>query len=40
MILHETVDLGGNRLEAVWRDNAPAATRPRTFARVEARIAP
>lgn len=40
MILHETLDLGGNRLEAVWRDTLPLATRPRAFARVEARTTP
>lgn len=40
MILHETVNLGGKRLEAVWRDTLPLATRPRAFARVEARTAP
>ncbi len=38
MVLHETTDLGGNRLEAVWRDTAPLATRPRAFARIEARV--
>lgn len=40
MILHETVDLGGSRLEAVWRDTLPLAARPRAFARVEARTTP
>jgi hypothetical protein len=40
MILHETLDLGGNRLEAIWRDDAPLAARPRAFARVEARTKP
>jgi GH18 family chitinase len=40
MILHETIDLGGNRIEAVWRDSAPLAGRPRAFARVETRTVP
>jgi hypothetical protein len=40
MILHETINLGGNRIEAVWRDTAPLAGRPRAFARVETRTVP
>jgi hypothetical protein len=40
MVLHETIDLGGNRIEAIWRDTAPCSTRPRAFARVEARVIP
>jgi GH18 family chitinase len=38
MVLHETLDLGNNRLEAVWRDTTPMTNRPRAFARVEARV--
>jgi hypothetical protein len=40
MLLHGTNDLGNNRLEAVWRDTTPFTNRPRTFARVEARVIP
>jgi hypothetical protein len=40
MVLHETIDLGGNRIEAVWRDTVPRAQRSRAFARVEARVTP
>lgn len=40
MVLHETIDLGGNRVEAVWRDTLLLAGRPRAFARVEVRTIP
>ena len=37
MVRHETIDLGGNRVESVWRDTLPAEGRTRAFARVEVR---
>lgn len=40
MVLHETIDQGDDRIEAVWRDIAPLAARPRAFARVETRVIP
>ena len=40
MLLHQTADLGNNRIEAVWHDTAPLSWRPRAFARIEARIIP
>ena len=40
MLLHQTVDLGNNHIEAVWRDTAPLPWRPRAFGRIEARIIP
>lgn len=40
MDLHETVDLGNNRLETVWRDTAPLSNRPQSFARIEASSVP
>ncbi|MFD0893054.1 cellulose binding domain-containing protein [Luteolibacter ambystomatis] len=38
MVLQQTVDLGGGKIEAVWRDNAPMVSRPTAFARIEMRV--
>lgn len=40
MVPHQTNDLGSHRLEVLWRDTSPHATRNQSFGLVEARIIP